>query len=84
MFQFVLLVLLSLLHWHAALQLQALLFHHLQLVLRLPELCLVRVVGLHGGVQLVQDLQNLLMDLVADLAALQIISTLSTHGYKMT
>ena len=50
----------------------ALLLDDLQLVLGLPELGLVRLVRLHGGVKLVQHLQHLLVNLVADLATLKI------------
>ena len=64
------LVLRPLLLGHGRVQLVALLLHDLQLVLGLPELGLVRLVRLHGGVKLVQHLQHLLVDLVADLATL--------------
>jgi hypothetical protein len=48
-----------------------LLLHHLELGLGLAELGLVGVVGLHGGVELVEHFEHLLVDLEADLATLQ-------------
>ena len=53
------------------LELAALLLHHGQLGLGLSELGLVSVVGLHRSVKLVKHLENLLVDLECDLAALK-------------
>ena len=50
----------------------ALFLHHLELGLGLAELGLVGVVGLHGGVKLVQHLQHLLVDLEPNLPTLQL------------
>ena len=52
------------------LEFAALFLHHRQLALGLPELRLVGVVGLHGGVQLVQNLQDLFVNLERDFATL--------------
>ena len=69
---FVLAVLLQLLLGDLLLDLGPLLLYDLELGLGLPELRLVGVVGLHGCVQLVQNLQHLLMDLEPNLATLNI------------
>lgn len=53
------------------LELAALLLGDAELRLRLPRLRLVRLVGLHRRVQLVQHPEDLLVRLVANLAALE-------------
>ena len=69
---FVLSILLQLFLRDLLLDLGSLLLHDLELRLGLPELGLVGVVGLHGGVQLVEHLQNLLVDLEPDLTTLKL------------